>query len=241
MNKISGIYKIINKTNGKYYIGSSINIKRRWSNHKDMLKRNIHPNSHLQSSWKKYGKDNFEFLIVETISPNLLVEVEQKYLDASFKESRKCYNNNKFSSGGPKLEGGKNPSYKLITDEIKEILFQEYKNFGYMKTKEKAKLLKVGDGKVGCVVMRRLTNEFKNRLGLSLDKLNMTHSIKILNDDVKKNLLSLWLENGWTITRKIVKEKYGIGYKTLMRTIKEFQKMGYKRTKSPQPVGTGCR
>lgn len=66
-------------------------------------------------------------------------------------------------------------------------------------------------------------------LGLPLGQLNMTHSIKILNDDVKKNLLSLWLESGWTIAGKIAKEKYGIGYKTLMRTIKEFQKMGYKR------------
>ena len=33
--KISGVYKITNKINGKFYIGSSINIKRRWESHKE--------------------------------------------------------------------------------------------------------------------------------------------------------------------------------------------------------------
>jgi len=30
--KISGIYKIVNKVNGKYYVGSSNDIERRWYN-----------------------------------------------------------------------------------------------------------------------------------------------------------------------------------------------------------------
>ena len=31
---ICGIYKITNQTNGKCYIGQSVNIKRRWRSHK---------------------------------------------------------------------------------------------------------------------------------------------------------------------------------------------------------------
>ena len=33
--KISAVYKITNKINGKFYIGSSTNIKQRWNSHKE--------------------------------------------------------------------------------------------------------------------------------------------------------------------------------------------------------------
>ena len=65
--KISGIYKIVNKVNGKYYIGSSANIygipHGRWYQHKMHLRGNWHYNNHLQSAWKKYGESSFDFVI----------------------------------------------------------------------------------------------------------------------------------------------------------------------------------
>jgi group I intron endonuclease len=79
--KISGIYKIINRTNGKYYIGSSNNIKRRWIDHKKMLKGNRHDNQYLQNAWNKYGENSFDFVIEKEIPQNKLIEVEQKYFD----------------------------------------------------------------------------------------------------------------------------------------------------------------
>lgn len=82
MNKISGIYKIINKLNGKYYVGSSEDIKIRWGKHKSSLKGNYHWNPKLQNAWNKYGKENFDFVVVESeIIPTRLLEIEQKYLD----------------------------------------------------------------------------------------------------------------------------------------------------------------
>ena len=48
-----GIYKIINKVNGKYYVGSSLNINKRWSVHKSALSKNKHHNDHLQNAWNK--------------------------------------------------------------------------------------------------------------------------------------------------------------------------------------------
>lgn len=61
----AGIYKIINKTTGKFYIGSSLDIPQRWSSHRSELRRNIHQNSYLQNAWNKYGEENFEFIIFE--------------------------------------------------------------------------------------------------------------------------------------------------------------------------------
>jgi len=49
MTKILGIYKITNLKNGKVYIGSSKNIKRRLIEHKSRLKNNKHINKYFQN------------------------------------------------------------------------------------------------------------------------------------------------------------------------------------------------
>lgn len=59
----SGIYKIKNQVNDKFYIGSSEKIQSRFSSHKCNLRKNKHKNKHLQSSWNKHGGDAyFRFL-----------------------------------------------------------------------------------------------------------------------------------------------------------------------------------
>lgn len=90
--KISGIYKIVNKVNGKYYVGSSNDIRKRWNNHKSNLRRKNHKSPHLQSAWNKYGELNFDFVIVETCNIDKLLIIEQKYLDTSILEKNICYN-----------------------------------------------------------------------------------------------------------------------------------------------------
>ena len=82
---ICGIYQVTNKINGKKYIGQSIDIERRWSQHR-YGKGNII----LRNAINKYGLDNFEFEILEKINgeskskvelTELLTEVEQKWFD----------------------------------------------------------------------------------------------------------------------------------------------------------------
>ncbi len=99
--KISGIYKIVNKSDGKYYVGSSKDILGfRWPKHNRQLINNIHPNDYLQNTWNKYGKDSFDFIIIEEVPNETLLVVEQKYLDISKTESDKCYNLNWESKEG---------------------------------------------------------------------------------------------------------------------------------------------
>lgn len=64
-SNVSGIYGIENKINGKWYIGQSVNIKKRWNEHIANLTKGSHRNVHLQSAWKKYGADAFSFHILE--------------------------------------------------------------------------------------------------------------------------------------------------------------------------------
>ena len=81
--KISGVYCICNIINNKKYIGSSKNIKHRIGDHFSQLRNNIHHNTHLQHAWNKYGKDCFEWIVIERTSSNknVLFEFEQKWMD----------------------------------------------------------------------------------------------------------------------------------------------------------------
>lgn len=98
--KNCGIYKIRNKINGKFYLGSSEKIKRRWNEHKSLLRRNKHCNGILQKAWNKYGEENFELSVIEECMVNVLLEREQFYLD-TMKPYRKIgYNISKISKGG---------------------------------------------------------------------------------------------------------------------------------------------
>ncbi len=79
---LSGIYKIQSKIHAeRYYIGSAINIKRRWSEHRKNLKNNKHVNPKLQNSYNKYGKYDLDFMIIELCSPELLIQQEQYYIN----------------------------------------------------------------------------------------------------------------------------------------------------------------
>lgn len=60
-----GIYAIHNTITGKKYIGKSENIEKRTSEHISCLKRNTHRNTHLQSSYNKYGITAFGILVLE--------------------------------------------------------------------------------------------------------------------------------------------------------------------------------
>lgn len=78
----SGIYIIKNLVNNKIYIGSAVDIDRRWRKHKTQLNKRKHHSKHLQAAWNIYGKQSFKFEILEEVSnPEHLLAYEQVYLD----------------------------------------------------------------------------------------------------------------------------------------------------------------
>ena len=81
MEKIIGIYKIINKVNQKVYVGSSIDIKSRIRNHKSDLRGNRHHCSHLQYAYNKYGESNFEAKVIERCDREVLLERERYWME----------------------------------------------------------------------------------------------------------------------------------------------------------------
>lgn len=80
----SGIYSIRNVLNGRLYVGSATNIQSRWRSHRSSLENNAHHSATLQRSWNKYGKELFEFSVLEHVE-NLddLISREQFWIDVT--------------------------------------------------------------------------------------------------------------------------------------------------------------
>jgi len=80
-----GVYTITNTDNGvntTYVGGTQVSFKKRWPEHRNMLKAGIHRNPHLQAAWNKYGENAFEFKIVEEVkNPVDVLAHEQTWLD----------------------------------------------------------------------------------------------------------------------------------------------------------------
>ena len=115
-----GIYKIKNIVNGKIYIGQSVNIDKRFQQHRSNYKN---PNSKqyecpLYEDMRKYGIENFDFEAIEECAEEELDEKEIYYIKY-FQSLENGYNRN---------AGGKNAvSYLKLSDEMVDEIIEKLK------------------------------------------------------------------------------------------------------------------
>ena len=79
--KISGIYKITNTITGEFYIGSSKNVKRRWTAHKCKSTWKRYSNNQLYQDMRKYGIEKFDFQLLEVAEEGKLKVTEQYFIE----------------------------------------------------------------------------------------------------------------------------------------------------------------
>lgn len=77
----SGVYLIKNNENGKKYVGSSININRRFYLYYSLYQLTLHKNITIHKALLKYGYSKFSVEILEYCDPKILIEREQYYID----------------------------------------------------------------------------------------------------------------------------------------------------------------
>lgn len=82
MSPQSGIYKITNIENQKFYIGSATNLLFRKRSHFSSLKSGLHKNQKLQRAYNKYGCESFKFEVLLYCDSKNLIMYEQLVIDA---------------------------------------------------------------------------------------------------------------------------------------------------------------
>lgn len=124
MNKISGVYKIINTVTGDFYIGSSKNVEDRWVKHKCPSTWKNKPNSQLYKDMQKYGTDKFDFQILAEVEPGYLKQVEQEFIETL----KPAYNSN--NAKGLDIERWKKAKKEYSQSEKgKEVLKKANKEY----------------------------------------------------------------------------------------------------------------
>lgn len=66
---IIGVYAIHNTITDWRYIGSSLDVERRWQEHRVLLRQGRHHNHALQAAWRRHGEDSFVFVLIEEAAP----------------------------------------------------------------------------------------------------------------------------------------------------------------------------
>ena len=82
MPRIQGVYSITNVQTAEAYIGSSVDIARRWADHRRELRQGIHKNPLLQTAFVRDGLGAFVLAILELVDQvEHLASREQHYLN----------------------------------------------------------------------------------------------------------------------------------------------------------------
>ena len=127
-----GIYLITNKLNNKCYVGQSVDIARRWRQHREAASRGETP---LYKAIQKYGIENFEFSILE--------ECLKEELDC--KEIQYIERYNSYFEGYNQTKGGDQYSHNVkLTDEDFDKIIELLANSN-LSQKDIAEIFFVGE------------------------------------------------------------------------------------------------
>lgn len=123
----SGIYKITS-VDGYFYIGSTVNIRNRWNEHKNKLLNGTHENTHIRNRFKKNNQLwQFELLEETSTDYEYILLREQYYLDLLFYD-KKCMNINPSASKPPSRLGTSQSILHTAKASIKKLMKGTYKN-----------------------------------------------------------------------------------------------------------------
>lgn len=101
------IYKITCSANGKNYIGSTEQLpEERHKQHWKDLRGGYARNPIMQAAWEKYGEEAFEFEVVATVPGEVLLEEEDRFMEA-------------FSSMAPVGFNCQGASRTFMTEEVR--------------------------------------------------------------------------------------------------------------------------
>ena len=136
-----GVYGIYNTISKKWYVGQSVNIRKRFADHINKLRKGVHRNVHLQRSFVQSGEPSFEFRVLESgLLPDALNARECFWID---------YYHSLDDKFGYNLESGGNENKCLSKTTLERLsLSHKGKVYGPRSVETKLKISRANLGKV---------------------------------------------------------------------------------------------
>lgn len=137
---MTGVYKITNLMNGFCYVGSSVDIPKRWKQHMSRYKNEKlkYYELPLYVAFREFGIENFKFEVLELCEEKHLAEKEQKFYEKFNPEYNK-----------------KQPKDCIMAEEtrykIKESMKESFRNYGEDKKKKIYENLRMGQNTDGFI------------------------------------------------------------------------------------------
>jgi hypothetical protein len=205
LNQKCGIYRI--SCNEHSYIGSSINIYYRLKRHISDLLKNKHANKYMQNAFNKYGKDSFNFEVIEECSKTVLINTEAAYIESMSPDLNFIQNPVAVIHSNEtllKISTTLKEAYasKRIKNPISKTVYQYNINGFYLKSYEscaeaekqlnlpKGKVSKVASGKGFSCGHYRWSYELKDELKESRIKPDKTKKVYVYDEN--NNLVQEW-------------------------------------------------
>ena len=177
-----GIYKIQNKVTDKIYIGKSVNIEKRWIQHRCHLNNNVHANDYLQKAWNKYGENGFNFSVLCECEESVLDEKEIYYINLYKATDRSYgYNLREGGDGGAMsqetIEKLRGVGSTLSEDDVRHIkmcmyLLMDRKEIAEMYNVSPKVLTAISQGKNWGYVLPELNDKIHNLKQSLIDERN---------------------------------------------------------------------
>lgn len=185
---IIGVYRISNILSGRYYIGYSTNINRRFTVHRSKLKQNCHDNIFLQRAYNLDGEDKFIYDKIHICdTEDEAKEIELQYLtDISIREY--LYNLNFNNSGGDLMSY--HPDKEKIREKILKSHSETISKMSLEDRKEKFGRCGEKNGMYG----KTHTEEVRQKIS-GLKKGNTYCKGKKLSDETKQKLSNIRKNN----------------------------------------------
>ena len=186
------IYFIINKVNGKRYVGQTTDFSRRKYTHFRSLRENRHANIKLQNAWNKYGEENFviERIIFENTTAVELDELEKYYI----KKYDSIDNGYNIMEGGSRGRG--NNSRGKITFKDYAMIFLGNTKYKGMTTRT-AKLLNIDSSTVSAIVNLKSYVWYQDELS----KLTLEEKEQIIKEFERQT--NIYNNPPWTIQKTL--------------------------------------
>jgi len=167
------IYRLVNKSNGKIYVGQTCDLDRRYKEYIRLPRKSGNGQNKLKNAIKKYGIESFIFECVAKTSEEMLDEFEKYYI-----RTWDC-----ISNGYNVEEGGRNQ--KRMSEETKKKLYEHAKkrvgslnpNYGKRHTFDLDTRKKMSESKKG---IRHSTE--------SKQKMSNSQKGKIISEDTRRKI-----------------------------------------------------